>query len=143
MNLLPDISVVYQLIIFLVVLFSLNYFVFQPALRVFDRRKTATLGVKEEIVHLQKLSDERIKEHEEKMGQAKNQGLKVKEQIRRGGEEEAGKILNRAKSEAEGHLSEMAAKLAKEQSEARLQLRKTVEELGKQMAERILDKKIG
>lgn len=143
MNLSPDITFFYQLILFLIVLFSLNYLLFRPALRLLDKRKTATVGVKEEIVRLGSLTEERIKQHEEKIAQAKSQGAMIKEKIRKEGETEAGKILGQAKSEADRHLTEMQKKLAQEQSEARLQLRRTVEDLGKGMAERILEKKIG
>jgi len=143
MNLSPDITFFYQLILFLIVLFSLNYLLFRPALRLLDKRKNATVGVKAEIVRLGSLTEERIKQHEEKIAQAKAQGATIKEKIRKDGEGEAGKILGQAKLEADRHLTEMQKKLAQEQSEARLQLRKTVEDLGKGVAERILEKKLG
>jgi F0F1-type ATP synthase membrane subunit b/b' len=121
----------------------LNFLLFKPALRLLDKRKTATVGVKEEIARLGFQTEERLKQHEEKIAQAKSQGSLLKEKIRKEGETEAAKILGQAKSAADQHLTEMQKKLAQEQSEARLQLRKTVEDLGKGMAERILDKKVG
>ncbi len=143
MNLLPDNTFYFQLVIFLGVLFSLNFLLFKPALRVMDKRKAATEGVREEIEGLYKKTAERAKEYEEKMAQAKVQGLVLKNKVRKEGEEAAQKILAGAKEKSEKYLGEMQSKLTQEQSEARLKIRKDVESLGKGIAEEILDRKIG
>ncbi|MFO1518237.1 MAG: ATP synthase F0 subunit B [bacterium] len=143
MNLIPDYTFFFQLALFLIILYALNALLIQPALRVLDKRRAATAGTREEIASLNSLSEKRMKEYEEKIVQAKHQGSVLKEKIKKQGEEEAAKILSKAKENSEKYLLELQARLAKEQSEARLQLRKSVEELGRKMAEEVLGKKVG
>jgi F-type H+-transporting ATPase subunit b len=143
MNLLPNITLLIQLAIFLTVLFSLHFFLFVPLLRVMDKRKAVTEGVKEEVARLNQEAHEKLKEYEEKISQAKLRGVELKEKIRKQGEEEAAQILSKAKNLSEAELKEIQSQLIKEQNEARLQLRKTIEDLGKKMAEQVLEKKLG
>jgi|SRR5262245_37533105 len=143
MNLVPDITLFFQLGVFLTVLFALNFLLFKPLLKVMDKRKAATEGVKEEVARLRQEADLKLREYEDKINQAKLQGAAGKEKIKKTGEDEASRIIAKARKDSDTHLKEVQSALAKEASEARLMLRKSVEQLGKEMAERVLEKKLG
>lgn len=140
MNLIPDLSFFIQLALFLALYFLLNFLLIQPALRVIDKRKTVTEGVKDEVQQLQQKTERLIREYEEKLYQAKLRGAALKEKIKKEGDEEAGRILSKGRETADSLLTEMQARLAKEQSEAEFQLKKMSAELAHKMAERVLER---
>ncbi len=142
MNLAPDITLFFQLAIFLTVLAALNFLLFKPLLRVFDKRKGATEGVKDEVLRLKQEAEQKLKEYEDRMSQARLQGAAHKEKIKKTGEEEASRIIAQARGDSDARLKEVQTALSKEASEARLLLRKTVEQLGEEMAEKVLEKKL-
>jgi F-type H+-transporting ATPase subunit b len=142
MNLLPDFTFIFQLFIFLTVLFSLNFILFHPALRVLEKRKTATEGMKEEVTKLTTLTQEKIAACEEKIFQAKLRGIALKEKIRKEGEEAAAKIVSQARATSESLVMEMEARLHREQDQAELQLKKDLAMLARLMAERVLERPI-
>ncbi len=142
MDLSPNITFFYQLALFLVVLAVLNHFLFQPALRVIDKRKSATSGVKEEVAHLHQMTDEKIREYEDKVYQTKLRGAALKDKLKKEGEEEANKIISKAREASDSLIIEMEAKLAKEESQAEMELKNALQELAKQMAEKVMERKV-
>ncbi len=142
MDLTPNITFFYQLALFLGVLAALNHLLFQPALRVIDKRQNATQGVKEEVYNLNQMTEQKIKEYEETLYQAKLRGAALKEKIKKEGEETASKIINKAREASESTLMEMEAKLAKEEAQAEIELKSAFGELSKQMAEKIMERKV-
>lgn len=142
MNLAPDISFFIQLGLFFTVYLLLNFLLIQPALRVLDKRKTVTQGVKEAVEGLRHKTDKLIADYEGKLYQAKLRGAALKEKIKKEGEAEGERILSKAREAADSHLTEMQARLAKEQDAAELQLKKMSEELAKKMAEKVLERSL-
>lgn len=142
MDLTPNITFFYQLALFLVVLAVLNHFLFQPALRVIDKRKSATAGVKEEVTHLNQMTEQKIHEYEDKIYQAKLRGAALKDKLKKEGEEEGGKIIRKAREASDSMIIEMEAKLAKEESQAEIELKNALQELATQMAEKVMERKM-
>ena len=142
MDLSPNITFFYQLALFLAVLSILNHFLFQPALKVIDKRKSATEGVKEEVVHLNQMTDQKIREYEDKLYQTKLRGAALKDKLKKEGEDEAGKIIMKAREASDSMIVETEAKLAKEESAAEMEIKKALTELSRQMAEKILERKV-
>ncbi|MBL7685995.1 MAG: hypothetical protein JNK65_08190 [Deltaproteobacteria bacterium] len=142
MNLIPDITVFIQLALFILLLLALNSILFQPVLRVLEKRSRATVGVREELAHLSTRLGQRMKEYEDKIQKAKLEGIAIKEKLKKQADEQAFSLVSQSKEKAEKHLEEISTQIGKEQSEARLALRKTVEEMGREMAQQLLSKKI-
>ncbi len=142
MDLTPNITFFYQLALFLVVVAVLNHLLFQPALKVLDKRKSATDGVQEEVLSLKQMTEQKINEYEDKLYQAKLRGAALKDKIKKEGDEEATKILNKAREGSESTLLELEAKLAQEERQAELELKQALQELAKQMAEKVLERKV-
>ncbi len=138
MNLTPDITFFIQLGVFLVTLYLLNGLLIGPVLRVFDKRKLATQGVRQEITELRAQTEERLRACEAKIERARLEGIELKEKARRAGEEEALKLLSVAKKKSEEFLRGMEEQIAEERVSARAQLQKNVEEIGKKIADQVL-----
>ncbi len=142
MDLTPNITFFYQLALFLVVLAVLNVFLFQPALRVIDKRKSATLGVKEEVESMNQISEQKIREYEDKIYQTKLRGAALKDKLKKEGEEEATKIIGKAREASDSMMIEMEAKLSQEEVQAEKELKNAFNELAKQMAEKVIGRKV-
>lgn len=142
MNLTPDITFFYQLVLFLVVLFVLNILLFQPALRVLDKRNNATVGVKEEVENLNRMAEQKIHEYEDKVYQTRLRGAALKDKLKKEGEEEASKIIGKAREASDSMIMEVEAKLSKEEAQAQMDLKNALNELAKQMAEKVMERKV-
>ena len=136
LSLEPDITLFYQLPIFLGLIFVLHSLLFKPALRVIEKRKKATDGASEAIDSLKKMTEEKIQEYEGKIQKAKLVGTEIKEKIKKEGEMVASQILAEAHERSEKILKEMRTSLKNETDLARLILQKHVEDLSKKLATR-------
>ncbi len=142
LELQPDQTFFIQLALFLVVFFSLNSLVIQPALRVFEKRKNATDGASEAVDSLRVQIEALMKEYEQKIQQARLQGIEIKEKIRREGEAEAAKIMAHAKDASEAYLKQIRSEVRCEQEAAQIQIKKVIEEVAQKMADRVFEKDV-
>lgn len=142
MDLTPNITFFYQLALFLVVIVLLNHLLFQPALKILDKRKSATTGVHEEVEDLRHRTEQKMREYEDKVYQAKLRGAALKEKLKKEAEEEASKILGKAREGSDSMIVEMEAKLAQEERQAEAELKTALQELAKQMAEKVMERRI-
>lgn len=142
MDLTPNVTFFYQLALFLVVLTVLNIFLFQPALRVLDKRKSATAGVKEEVANMNQITEQKIHDYEEKIYQTRLRGAALKDKLKKEGEEEAAKLISKAREAADSMIIEMEAKLSQEEDKVEKELNKALQELAKQMAEKVIERKV-
>ena len=95
-----------------------------------------------EVAHLNQMTEEKIREYEDKIYQTRLRGAALKEKLKKEGEEEAGKIIGKAREASESTIMEMEAKLAKEEVQAELELKNALEELSRQMAEKVMERKV-
>lgn len=137
-HLLPDKTLIYQLLIFLVVLVGLNHLVFKPVLRLIRLRRDRTKGAEETILKLAEKTESLLKEYETKMVKAKQEGFSLKEAIRREGEEQGKKIVEEAKQAAMSQLETVKKEMAKETERAGKKLEEEAKQLSRSLAEKLL-----
>ncbi len=142
MNLLPDYTFFFQLLIFLVVLFSLNSLLFKPVLALLDKRKTATVGTHDEVGALKEKAEQKLKEYETKIAQARIVGGQLKDKIKKEGEVVALEKIGQSRKKADEYVSNMQSQITQQSLEARLSLGKEAENLAKQFAEELLGRAI-
>ncbi len=142
MNLLPDYTFFFQLVLFLVVLFSLNSLLFKPVLALIDRRKTATVGTHDEVSSLKQKTEQKLKEYESKIAQARVAGGQLKDKIKKEGESIAAEKIGQARKNADEYVGKMQSQITQQSLEARLSLGKEAENLAKQFAEELLGRAI-
>lgn len=141
-QLLPDKTFFLQLVLFLVVAVSLNHFVFKPVLKILNLRKMRTKGDRAKIEELMTKTQNLIKEYEAKMKEAKIEGVKIKEAIRREGEGQGQKIVHEAKQASLEQIEKIKQEIEMESKKASEQLEQQAKTLGKDMAEKILGRPI-
>jgi F0F1-type ATP synthase, subunit b len=141
-DLLPNKTLLPQILIFLFVFISLNYLVFQPVLRILQRRKELTQGAIREAELLNVRSEEALKVYRQKVEEAHQQGLLLKEEGKKAGEAQVNEILGNSRSEIEAALEKSRQQVQTESKEAQLILRKHSRDLSIEMAEKLLGRKV-
>ena len=95
-----DISIVYQVILFLVLWVILNKILFQPYLHLLAERERKTTGVQHDSGDLEHEAARLRAEYEEKIAKAQVAGYAAKDAIVQNGRQQREKILSQARDEA-------------------------------------------
>ncbi|WP_321491688.1 ATPase [uncultured Desulfobacter sp.] len=135
---IPDISAVYQMVNFLVLLFLLNLVLYKPIRNVILERKTkvGTLssGFEKASADLEKQKDE----YKEGLRQARGEGLKKKEVFIEEASAQEKEIITRINQKAQANFAQIKAQVAEETEQARKALEAEVEVYAKAIGEKIL-----
>jgi F-type H+-transporting ATPase subunit b len=100
-----DISILYQVILFVILWLILNKVLFQPYLKLLDERESKTTGAQHDSAELEHEGARLRAQYEEKIGQAQSVAAVERERILQGAREEREKILAKARQEAGQTLS--------------------------------------
>ncbi len=135
---IPDISAVYQMINFLVLLFVLNLVLFKPIRNVLLERKAKIDGMQNGAEKA--ASDLVAGEDTYKSGlkEARSKGLKEKEVFVDEASKEEAEIIDRINKKAQANLAEIKKQVADETEQARKSLEAEVEVYAKAIGEKIL-----
>ena len=100
-----DISILYQVILFVVLWLILNKVLFQPYLSLLDERERRTTGAQHDSTELEHEGARLRTQYEEKIAQAQAVAAVERERILQIAREEREKILGQARQEAEQTLT--------------------------------------
>ena len=113
-----DISILYQVVLFIVLWLILNKVLFQPYLHLLEERERRTSGAEHDSADLEPEGSRLRAQYEEKISQAQAAGYAAKDGIVQDGRQQREKILAQAREDAAGALErvrhEVAAALAQE-----------------------------
>jgi F-type H+-transporting ATPase subunit b len=107
-----DISVVYQIILFVVLFLILNKILFQPYLHLLEEREGKTTGAQHDSADLEHEGARLRAQYEEKIAQAEAAGYAAKEAILQDGRQQRERILSQAREEAATILEGVRRELA-------------------------------
>jgi F-type H+-transporting ATPase subunit b len=107
-----DISVVYQIILFVVLFLILNKILFQPYLHLLEERERKTTGAQHDSADLEHEGARLRAQYEEKIAQAEATGYAAKEAILQDGRQQRERILSQAREEAAHILEGVRRELA-------------------------------
>jgi F-type H+-transporting ATPase subunit b len=129
----PDGSLVVVLVLFIILVFTLNRLLFRPIGRVLDERQTFTEGATNEARAARRMYDARLAEYEATVRQARAESYKRAEQERGVALEARRKVIDEAKTQAHEQIN-----LAKQEIEQQVgRARSALESETRQIAERI------
>ena len=135
---IPDISAVYQMVNFLVLLFLLNLVLYKPIRNVILQRKakigTLSSGVERASADLEKQKDD----YKDGLRQARGEGLKQKEVFIEEASTQEAEIITRINQKAQANFAQIKAQVAEETEQARKALEAEVEVYAKAIGEKIL-----
>ena len=134
----PDFTFVVQFVSFFVLLAVLNRLLFTPFGEVLDRRRTATIGAREEASRAQAAAEEYARTIERGLEEARARAAAEADAIRRAARESEAQIFNAAKQEATATLVELRAAISREREQAKQALRQEAKTLAASMGEAVL-----
>ncbi len=135
---IPDISTVYQMINFLVLLFVLNLVLYKPIRNVLLERKAKIQGMQNGAEKAQSDLVAGEDAYNNGLKQARSKGLKSKEAFVEEASKEEKEIIDRINKKAQANLAEIKKQVAQETEQARKALEEEVDVYARAIGEKIL-----
>jgi len=135
---IPDISLVYQMINFLVLLFVLNLVLYKPIRNVLLERKAKIEGMQNGAEKAQSDLVAGEDAYNSGLKQARSKGLKSKEAFIEEASKEEKEIIDRINKKAQANFAEIKKQVAQETEQARKALEAEVDVYAKAIGEKIL-----
>jgi F-type H+-transporting ATPase subunit b len=139
---IPDLTLLVQMVIFLALIFALNLLLFKPILSIIDRRKKQLEESENEIVLFNESVEKRVAEYEEKLKQAKIKASDMKKEIIQEGANQAKNIVDAVRNEIPVIAREFQQKMDKEVEKAKTILDGHSERLSMEIAQKILGRPV-
>ncbi|MGH7929160.1 MAG: ATP synthase F0 subunit B [Candidatus Binatia bacterium] len=138
-----DISVLYQIIIFLVLWLILSKVLFRPYLNLLDERERRTTGARHDSSDLEHEGARLKAEYEEAIAQARASGTTAKEAIVQEGRQEREKSLQQAREEAAHTLDTARREVQSQLARERELLAAEVAYVAQDMVNKVLGRSVG
>ena len=135
---IPDISTLYQMVNFLVLIFVMNLVLYKPIRKVLLKRKAKIDGMQKKV---KKAASDVIageKAYKDGLKVARAEGLKEKEIFVEEASKEEKEILDKINKKVQANLAEIRVQVAKETEQARKLLESEVEVYARANGEKIL-----
>lgn len=142
MTIVPNLTVVIQIAIILVLMFLLNTLLFKPMMSVLNERRARTQGRRERAAEAEAQAEKIWKDYQTSLSEARHVADKARLEIVRQGELERSRITDTASASAEKTVAEVKARVAVEASKAAAELKAQVDTIGRAMAEKIAGRAI-
>jgi F0F1-type ATP synthase membrane subunit b/b' len=141
-ELLPDWTIAYQWVIFMLVVLVLNWGIFQPALHLLAARRAATKGANEEAEECEARIVELSQAVELSLRSARQEGQEIIQGLRQEADLLATQSIQEARVAMETHVRAAEARVSKQAKESDLQLRQHAQELAQELGQRLLERNI-
>mgnify|MGYP000923966016 FL=1 len=139
---IPDLTLVVQMVIFLALIFILNLLLYKPILSIIDRRKKQLEESENEIKLFNESVEKRVAEYEEKLKQAKLKASEQKKEIIQEGVNQAKNIVDAVRNEIPSIAREFQQKMDKEIDKAKAVLDGRYKDLSMEIARKILGRAV-
>lgn len=138
-----DYTVLIQIVAFLVFWFLLTKLLFKPFIGLLEERERRTEGAKAEAAALKEEGERLSKEYERAIAQAREEGRAAKEGIIQEARQLRERLLSQAREEAARMVQAAREEIRKELERGRELAAREAEAIARQMAEKILGRRIG
>jgi F-type H+-transporting ATPase subunit b len=136
-----NLTIVIQVVQFLLLLFILNRFLFRPTINLIEEREQKITTWKEETKNFHESMQERLQSYENQILEAKAQAQEQQELVTVELQKEEDKKLDAVSEEAVRIVASTQEKLQQETELLRGQLREQAEEMSQLVAEKVLGRK--
>jgi F-type H+-transporting ATPase subunit b len=138
-----DISIAYQIILFLVLWVILNKVLFQPYLHLLAEREGKTSGAEHDSGDLEHEALRLKADYEGKIAQAQAAGYAAKDAIVQNGRQQREKILSQARDEATGMLERVRNDVATAMEQERRLAVEEIATVASDMVNKVLGRRVG
>ncbi|GAM11281.1 ATP synthase subunit b [Geobacter sp. OR-1] len=137
-----NLSFVFQVINFLLLLLILNIFLFKPIRKVLADRESELTGAREKAAAVDKDVADKMAAYEARLKEIKGKGFEERESLKKEALGEEAKLLEAARAEAGATLSAIKQKVAKEATDARAALQEQAKSLSLEICEKVLGRSL-
>jgi F-type H+-transporting ATPase subunit b len=137
-----DISIAYQVVLFLVLWLILNKVLFGPYLHLLAERERKTAGAQHDSSDLEHEAQRLKAEYDEKIAQAQNAAYTAKDAIVQEGRQQREKILTQARDEAAATLERVRSEVATSLEQERRRAAAEVSALAGDMVAKVLGRQV-
>ena len=137
-----DLSVVYQIVLFLVLWFVLSKVLFRPYLNLLEEREGKTTGARQGTADLEREGADLKAQYEERIAQAQAAGGAAKEVILQDARRRREQVLSQARQEAAATLEHARRDVASQMARDRQLAAAEAATVARQMASKILGRNL-
>ena len=138
----PDITLLIQMINFLILLFVLNKILFRPIRNIIKERNQIVDDFNSDITSLTNQAQESGEQFEEKILEARKKGMERVQSMKAEGEEAEAQLISATSEEVRGKVEEARKQVATDIQAARDKLLEQVQAFSVAMTEKILERSI-
>lgn len=139
---IPDYTLLIQMVIFLALIFILNFLLYKPIFSIIERRKKQLEEMENEIKLFNESVDKKAAEYEEKLKQAKAKALELKKEIIQEGADQAKNIVDTVRNEIPLVTQDFQQKLDQEIQTVRQILQSQSRQLSIEIAQKIMGRQV-
>jgi len=137
-----DLTVVIQFALFLIMFAIGNAFLFQPYLKLRERRKEGIDGARAEAEKMSAQADAELADYEKKLAQARSRANDEGRKVRAEAAAHEKSVTDASRAESQKALEEATSRMKVETDAARLQLLPQANSLAKQIATKLLGREV-
>jgi F-type H+-transporting ATPase subunit b len=137
-----DLTVFIQFALFLIMFVISNVFLFQPYLKLRERRKQGIDGARAEAERMSAKADSELAAYEQQLAAARSRANDEGRKVRAEAAEHEKSVTDASRTEATQALEAATSKMRAETDAARLQLLPQANALAKQLASRLLGREV-
>ncbi|MBN2538864.1 MAG: ATP synthase F0 subunit B [Deltaproteobacteria bacterium] len=127
-----------QMANFLLLILILNFFLYKPVLKIFEKRNKKIEESKDEVRSLDETIDRKLAQYEEKIRQARAEAAVQRNVIKEEGTEQSKEIIGKVRDEISKKMEGFKATMQKEADEARGALRDQARTIAGDISEKVL-----
>jgi F-type H+-transporting ATPase subunit b len=139
---IPDFTLLVQMVIFIALIFILNVLLYKPILSILDRRKKQLEESENEIKLFNESVEKRVSEYDEKLKQAKLKASEQKKEIIQEGVNQAKNIVDAVRNEIPAIAREFQQKMDIEIEKAKSIMGGRYKDLSLEIARKILGRPV-
>jgi len=137
-----DITFVFQLVNFLVLMLLLNQFLYKPVRKVLAERAGQISGAKEKSAAVDAEVQEKMAEYEARLRAIRSSAADERGALKKEAQAQENAILDKAKAEASDKVAAIKARVAKEAEDARRLLKDSAQTLSAEICEKVLGRSL-
>ena len=137
-----NLTIIIQVLQFLIVVFVLNRLLFRPISQVIDERQEKIVTWEENTKRLQDTASSRLENYEKQLREEKIQARQKQEQLKQDLKEKEEENLRKVAAEAAQIVSLTQQELAAEREKLRLELSRQATELSQILVEKVLGRRL-
>lgn len=138
-----NLTLAYQIIAFFILYFVLNTLLYNPVLKVIEERNKNIEGTKKEAFDMEAELQKRLLDYENRLSEAKSKAQEERFRIRQEGLDKEKELLGNARESSQIGLLEAKTRLEQEANFVRTRLKEESKAISKDIAEKILNRKVG